>query len=316
MDALICVFIIIAVFGISLFFYLLNTARKRNAPTTNTATGKKDFQPVYISLADKPDSILRGMDRFVAEVKRTETAGDKWRWIPMIIFLAGLGLIAVDMLLLLLGFTSFVFSIGGFALWIAALVMARGLRKSDSKDFPPRYNDTKNILRTLRDDLKPGTTFNGHLDLTGAMLKTKVARETKDTRDRTTQQFRDEWLSLKAKLYDGNVLRVSAVQRTKQRQPYWKRSRVSGKMKQKPAKFKGSEQQLKVRIAVNPELYTIVPSTNFRQGINIGKYTVAQLNTEGGIIDILASSPFDEVESEHILGFLRSAYSLLQRKAS
>ena len=316
MDALICVFIIIAVLGISLFFYLLNTARKRNAPTTNTTTSKKDFQPVYISLADKPDSILRGMDRFVAEVQRTETAGDKWRWIPMIIFLAGLGLIAVDVLLLLLGFTSFVFSIGGFALWIAALVMARGLRKSDSKDFPPRYNDTKNILRTLRDDLKPGTTFNGHLDLTGAMLKTKVARETKDASDRTTQHFRDEWLSLKTKLYDGNVLRVSAIQRTKQRQPYWKRSRISGKMKQKPAKFKGSEQQLKVRIAVNPELYTIAPSTNFRQGIKVGKYTVAQLNTEGGIIDILASSPFDEVESEHILGFLRSAYSLLQRKAS
>jgi hypothetical protein len=168
----------------------------------------------------------------------------------------------------------------------------------------------------LRDDLKPGGTFNGHLDLTGAMLKTKVAREAKDSRDRTTQFFRDEWLSLKAKLYDGNILRVSAIQRTKQRQPYWKRSSISGKMKQKPAKFKGSEQQLKVRIAVNPEVYKIVSNSTFRQGANIGKYTIAQLATDGGIINAVARAPFDEVETEQILGFIKSAYSLLERKAS
>ena len=42
-------------------------------------------------------------------------------------------------------------------------------------------------------------------------------------------------------------------------------------MKQKPAKFKGSEQQLKVRIAVNPEVYKIVSNSTFRQGSNIGK---------------------------------------------
>jgi hypothetical protein len=156
----------------------------------------------------------------------------------------------------------------------------------------------------------------GHLDLTGAMLPDKVARSAKDAQDRTTQYFRDEWLSLKAKLYDGNILRVSAIQRTKQRQSYWKRSRISGKMKMKPAKFKGAEQQLKLRIAVNPEVYNIVRNPAFRQGANIGKYTITQLNTEGGIIDVVGSSPFEEVESEHILGFIHSAYSLLQRKAA
>jgi len=316
MEQYFCLFAIIGVLTLTLFFYLLNTARKRNTPTNNSTSGKKDFLPLYISIADKPDSIMRGMDKFVAEVNKTETAGNKWRWIPFILFLGGLGLMAVDLLLILLGYRSFVFITGGFVIWLAVLIMARSLRKSDSKDFSPRYKGVKDILYTLRDDLKPGSTFNGHLDLTGAMLKTKVARETKDTRDRTTQYFRDEWLSLKAKLYDGNVLRVSAIQRSKQRQPYWKRSRVSGKMKQKPAKFKGSQQQLKVRIAVNPEVYQIVPNQKFRQGVNVGKFTVAQLSTEGGIIDIVANSPFDEVETENILGFLQSSYSLLQRKAS
>jgi len=310
MEIILCGSLIGAVF---LFFYLLNTARKKTPPP---AAGRKDYTPVYLSIADDPDAVIQGMDKFVAEVSQTESAGDKWRWIPMLIFFGGLGLMGLDGILLLLGYTSFVFSAGGLLLWIAAFVMARGLRKSDSHDFSPRYAGMQQILHTLRDDLKPETSFLGHLDLTGAMLDTKVAREAKDTQDRTTQYFRDEWLALKAKLYDGNILRVSAIQKSKKRKSYWKRSRISGKMKMKPEKYKGAAQYLKVRIAVNPELYQIVPNKEFRQGVNIGKYTIAQLNTQGGIIDVTANSPFEEVESEQILGFLHSAYSLLQRKAA
>jgi hypothetical protein len=223
---------------------------------------------------------------------------------------------AMDGLLLLLGYTSLIFSAGGILLWIAAVVMARSLRKSDSHDFSPRYYGTQEILRTLRDDLRPAGTFLGHLDLTGALLPTKVAREANDSQNRTTQYFRDEWLSLKAKLYDGNVLRVSALQRSKQRKPYWKRGTISGKMKLKPAKFKGSEQQLKVRIVVNPEAYKIVPSPKFKPGMNVGKYTVSELNTQDGMINFVASSPFEEVESENILNILQTSYSLLKRKAA
>jgi hypothetical protein len=310
MEIILCGSVIVAVL---LFFYLLNTARKKTPPPT---AGKKEYTPVYVSIADRPETVMQGMDRFIAEVQKTESAGDKWRWVPMVIFFAGLGLMAIDGFLLLLGYTSFVFTAGGILLWIAALVMARSLRKSDSHDFSPRYTSTKQILHTLRDDLKPESTFLGHLDLTGAMLDSKVAREAKDAQDRTTQYFRDEWLALKAKLYDGNVLRVSAIQKSKKRKSYWKRSRISGKMKMKPEKFKGSEQYLKVRIAVNPEVYKIVPNKEFRQGVNVGKYTIAQLNTEGGIIDITANSPFEDVESEHILNLLHSTYSLLQRKAA
>ncbi len=313
MESLFCVAAIFAVVGIALFIYLLNTARKKTPVPTE---GKKEYTPVYVSIADQPQAVIQGMDKFVAQVQRTEAAGDKWRWVPMLIFFAGLGLMAIDGLLLLFGYTSLIFTAGGIALWIAALVMARSLRKSDSYDFSPRYTATKQILYTLRDDLKPQSTFLGHLDLTGAMLNTKVAHETKDSRDRTTQYFRDEWLALKAKLYDGNILRLSAVQKSKKRKSYLKSSSISGKLKVKPEKFKGSEQYLKIRIAVNPEVYKIVPNRTFRQGVNLGKYTIAQLNTEGGIIDATVNSPFEEIESEHILLILRSAYSLLQRKAA
>jgi len=313
---LLCVIGAIGVAVIALFIYLLNTARKNTASATATASIKRDYAPVYISIADKPDAIMRGMDNFIAEVNHTETAGDKWRWIPLLIFFGGVGLALVDVFILFLGYFSFAFTGGGIALWIASFVMARGLRKSDSFDFSPRYNGTKQLLHTLRDDIKPNSTFLGHLDLTGAMLGTKIARETKDTRDRTTQYFRDEWLSLKAKLYDGNVLRVSAIQKTKNRAPYSKRSRISGKYKTKPAKFKGTEHDLKVRIVVNPEAYQIAPNANFKQGLKIGKYVVSQLSLESGMINFVASSSHDEVEHENILQVLKSAYSLLQRKAA
>jgi hypothetical protein len=310
MEILLCISGILAIL---VFLFLLSTARKK-APAPKA--GKKEYTPVYVSLADRPETIMQGMDRFIVELQKTESAGDKWRWTPLLIFFAGVGLICIDLFLDLLGYFSFIFTLGGIGLWIAAIVLALALRKSDSKDFSPRYNGTKQILFTLRDDLKPQSTFLGHLDLTGAMLPTKVARSTKDTQDRTTQYFRDEWLALKAKLYDGNILRVSAIQRSKQRQSYWKRSRISGKTKMKPAKFKGSEQQLKLRIAVNPEVYNIVPSREFRQGVYVGPYMVTQLNTESGIIDVVANSAHEEVESEQILGFIHSAYSLLQRKAA
>lgn len=302
-------------FAVIVFFYLLNTARKRVSETTSL--GKKQLLPVYISLADKPTSIIQGMNKLRFDVNKTEKAGDKWRWIPMYIFLAGIGLMLIDGILLLLGYFSFVFTGGGIALWIAAIVMARGLRKSDSYDFSTRYNGTRDIFYTLRDDLKPDSTYLGHLDLTGSLLPTKVARSTNDAQGRTTEYFRDEWLALKAKLYDGSVLRVSGIQKSKKRKSYWKRSRISGKMKSKPEKFKGTAQDLKVRIVPNPEVYKIAKTSDeFKQGLNIGKFTISQLSTEGGMVSFVANSPFEEVEHENILQILKSAYTLLQRKAA
>ena len=315
METVFCIGGVLLVFIVIIFFYLLNTARKRNTPSKNI-TGKTEYLPVYISLADKPQSILQGMDKLRLDVQRTEKAGDKWRWIPLVIFFIGVGLIVIDLLIDLFGYFSLVFTGGGILLWIAAIVMARSLRRSDSADFPPRYKGAKEIIHILRDDLRPNSTFLGHLDLTGALLPTKVARSTKDTRDRTTEYFRDEWLALKAKLYDGNILRISAIQKSKKRKSYWKRSSISGKMKMKPEKYKGTEHDLKVRIVANPELYTVArTSPTFKQGASIGKFTISQLSTEGGMVTFVASSPFDDVEHENILQVLQSAYSLLKRKA-
>ena len=69
--------------AVLLFSYLLNTARKKKLPP---AAGRKEYTPVYVSIADDPDAVMQGMDKFVAEVQKTETAGDRWRWVPLLIF--------------------------------------------------------------------------------------------------------------------------------------------------------------------------------------------------------------------------------------
>jgi len=151
-------------------------------------------------------------------------------------------------------------------------------------------------------------------DLTGAKQSSKVARAANDARGRTTNYYRDQWLNFKAKLYDGNVMRVSAIQRVKERNGYWGRGKVSGKSKWKPAKFKGAYQELKVRIAVNPEVYSIARNNEIKPKTHVGEYTINAVDTEGGLVTVLASSPNENVSSESVLGVMKFAYEMLKLK--
>lgn len=292
------------------------TGLKPVKPSVRIVSSGKNATPLYLTLASKPRAILDGMDRLVTQTQVSNLSGQRWKLLPRIGFFLGLGMIVIDLLLRVFGYSSCVFTTGGLAVWVASFVLSRILKRQKLAEFPEGFQTGREIVYTLRDDLKPGAPLLGHLDLTGYKHKDKVARETKDTRDRTTQYYRDEWLSLKAKLYDGNVLRVSAIQRAKIRQSYWKRSQISGKMKMKPEKFKGSDQQLKVRIVVNPEMYEIASNSELSPGKSVGKYTITALDTQGGILNLLATSSFDQIEAEHILSVLHSAYSVLQRKAA
>jgi hypothetical protein len=275
-----------------------------------------EITPVYLTLSSQPRTILHGMDDLVTKTRGANAARQRWKWLPRLGFFAGLGMIVIDGLLYVFGYPSCVFSTGGLAIWVASFVFSRSLKRHQTSEFPAGYQNVRQIIHTLRDDLKPGAPMLGHLDLTGYKQDSKVARESTDALNRVTQHFRDEWLSLKAKLYDGNVLRVSAVQRAKIRKAYWKRSSVSRKLKSKPEKFKGSRNDLKVRLVVNPEVYTIAPNDQVAPGNAIGQYTIAQLNTEGGMINLTAQTPDKEVQPESILNVLRHTYSLLQRKAA
>jgi hypothetical protein len=163
----------------------LNTARKK---TPNPNAGKKDYTPVYVSIADKPDSIMRGMDNFVAEVQKTESAGDKWRWVPMLIFFVGVGLTAIDGCLFLLGlFRS--------SLRSAHSALAGGLHPCPqtaeerlARFFPALLRDKGNPAHASR---RPQAWF--HLPRSsrpdGSHAPHQGGARNKDTQNRTTQHF-------------------------------------------------------------------------------------------------------------------------------
>lgn len=273
------------------------------------------WTPLYLNFSNKPRAILDNMSALVAQADKVNATKTRWGKGPRLLLWSGLGLMLVEGLIYLLGYTpSCAFVTGGLALWVIAIVLGVSLRRAQVQAFPPTFNEFNQIVHTLRDDLRPGSGFLGSLDLTGARQSTKVARSANDAKGRTTQYFRDQWLNFKAKLYDGNILRVSGIQRLKERNGYWGRGKISGKAKWKPAKFKGAYQELKVRIAVNPEIYKIVPNKEIKVDSQVGDFTINAVDTEGGIVTVLASSPRENVSAESVLGVLKSAYGLLQVK--
>lgn len=287
------------------------------APLARAAPAPPDggWTPLYLNFSNKPRAILENMQALAAQAEKVNATRARWGRGPRLLFLAGLGLTLIEGLVYLLGYTpSCAFVTGGIVLWVIAIFLSVSLRRAQVKAFPPTLNEFGQIVQTLRDDLRPGTGLLGNLDLTGARQSSKVAREASDARGRTTQYFRDHWLNFKAKMYDGNILRVSGIHRVKERKGFYSRGKISGKSKWKPAKFKGSYQELKVRIAVNPEVYKIVPNKDIKVNEQIGDYTINAVDTEGGIVTVLASSPRETVSAQSVLGVLKSAYGLLQLK--
>lgn len=292
-----------------------STVRATASASAPIVSSTGEHTPIYLNFSNKPQAIIDNIDALVMQANQSNASRTRWSKGPRRLFWAGLALIAIEGVFYLLGYSpSCAFLTGGIALWIVGIFLSVGLRRAEVKSFPPRFVEFKEMIQTLRDDLRPGSGFLGNLDLTGAKQASKVARAANDARGRTTNYYRDQWLNFKSKLYDGNILRVSAIQRVKERNGYWGRGKVSGKSKWKPAKPKGTYQELKVRIAVNPEVYTIVRNNEIKTDKQIGEYTINAVDTEGGIVTVLASSPNENVSSESVLSVLKFSYGLLKLK--
>jgi hypothetical protein len=269
------------------------------------------IQPVHLSLNDQPQAILRAMDQLLARRQDYDARLQRRRGIPWLLFFAGLPWVFLD---LLLGYNFLTFTPVTVAFSLAAIVTGLIHRRAAAGPaFGPQFQAAREILHTLRDDPDPRRPVFGHLDLSGAQQASKLFRTGKNLTGLDVNYYRDEWLSLKAKLYDGNMLRVSAIDRVKVRQGYYKRSRISGKNKWKAPKV-ANAQQLKVRLSVNPQLYEIAPGPAARLGTQIGRYTLAELSTTGGIIDLSADAPAGPASSGDVLGVLRLVYDMLKRK--
>lgn len=269
-----------------------------------------DYDPVYLSLDDKPNAILEAMAELVAQRNQVTAQNQRRRRLPWLFLVAGPVLIALDYVV---GFDVCFFGIAGVAALVAAVVMWFVTRRSRVQQLSPHYQTAREVIDTLRDDLHPKGTFFGQIDLTGARQPAKLSREGTNALGFKMHYYRDEWLGLKAKLYDGNRLRVSAIERTKERLGYYRRGTISGKQKWKPPKL-ASGQEIKVRVSVNPAAYEIVPQPEVRTGARVGVYTIESVDTTGGIVTLVAAAPAGFIVPADILQVLKTTYSLLHRK--
>lgn len=267
--------------------------------------------PVYVSINNTAPAVLAVMSELEARRAQQAAAIAKRSKLPRNLFLAGLPFVGLDWLL---GYNFLTFSLVTAGLWGAALAIRRGLtRARPGAAFPAHFKTAREVIHTLRDDPDPKRNLFGHVDLSGAQQPAKRFREGTNAAGRAMEYFRDEWLSLKTKLYDGNMLRVSAIERVKVRKGYFKTSRISGKSKFKGPKI-ASLQQLKVRLSVNPQVYEIAERGNLKVGGGVGHFAFTEVSTAGGIIDVTADSTIATVPAKEILDLLRLVYDQLQRK--
>ena len=189
---------------------------------------------------------------------------------------------------------------------IAAIVGTILLKRSQptGQEFGPRFDAARAIFLTIKDDLSPKRTLMGWLDLTGAQPG-KVVRQNTSSSGMPINYYRDEWLKIKMMLYDGNVMRVSVLERVKARMGRWKRNR-RGKSKWK-AGGSASRNELRVAITVNRDAYDVLPlRTN-----QVSKFLVEARESGDGriVLDALTDAA---INAQDILQVLRFAYDHLK----
>lgn len=274
------------------------------------------IDPIVIDFNQRPNAILQGLDEFVEKRKTAAETVTRYKRLPLMIGLGSLPFACLDGVAAAAGYPMCVFSLVTVAGFGAAAAAQLYLNRRKSGELSSQFNSAYRIIYTLRDDVNPKRPLFGKLDLTGPQQPSKVSRETQDAMGRKVQFFRDEWLSMRMKLYDGNMLRLSVEQRSKVRAGYWGRGRVSGKSKWKAPKFKGTYHQLRVRLTVNPALYEITSDPRFRVNQQVEGFLIELIETTGGIINI--SAAFGSTFSEQaMLNFLKTMVtSLLKAKTT
>lgn len=272
------------------------------------------FDPVYLSINNRPRAVLATMDDLRSQYEQQKQATRKRRWLPAALFLVSLPFCSLDWLL---GYDGWLFTIVGVGCVAAAVAVAWALRRRRIRnDLSPDYETARAVIYTLRDDLDPERNLFGYLDLTGAEQPSKLFREGSNALGLAVAWYRNEWLNLKTKLYDGNMLRMSAVERVKVRKGYYKRSRISGKNKWKQPKYK-QLQEFKVRLSVNPNVYDIKADPAKYVGRRVGQYTITMLDLRGGIVQLQATTSSTQIVSDDMLSMLHLIYtSMLQRKVT
>lgn len=271
---------------------------------------QKGDQAVFMDFSEKPAQIVAVMDGVKAQVHAFTTNNQHKKRIFWLLFPAGIPFLLLDVWL---GYNIFTFSLVAITLWISAIVGLRVIaRAGRPPQFDQRYEMAREMIHTLQDDISPKRTMMGWLDLTGFARKHKETRQKKSPSGQSVVYYKDEWMRIKMQLYDGNVLRVSLIEKVKERKGYWKRSRISGKQKWKTGSTY-RQQYLQVAITANPEQYTVTPFSTATGPIPQSAFTIQRAVAENGRITLnTAVSQTGNIDAWDVLYVLRFAYNQLQ----
>ena len=274
-----------------------------------TPTLKPGRRQVFFDFNQPPRDLVRFMDD-LRQREQSFARQRAWRQvIAWLLFPAGVVFLLLD---LALGYNVCTFSLVALTLWAAGVVGLIWLRRERSAPFDSRYDLTRQMFEVLKDDIAPGRTLTGWLDLTGAEQESKIIRKSVSASGQPIVYYQDEWLRLKAKLYDGSVLRASLFRRAKVRQGFYKRGTISGKMKWRA----GSSQSLhRLRIAVtaNPAVYSVQPVT-YSGALPSSRFTFEGAEVVGSQLQLNAAT-LSNYDAWDVLNAMRFAYDQLQRRA-
>ena len=191
---------------------------------------------------------------------------------------------------------------GALTLLLVVLVRERSSRSrlGIGSPFDPRFEDARRLFATLKDDLPRKYPLLGWLDLTG-LTEAKAANETLSDGGAPVTFYRDEWLRLKLKLKNGNVLRVSAIESVRKKKGFFKQG--MSKRKWKPGST-NARHELRISILVDRERHQLKTPEN--QQLIGQSWVDAQLTRDDQLV-VRAAAP-ERMSADDLLRLLKHAY--------
>jgi len=182
------------------------------------------------------------------------------------------------------------------------------LQVPQGSPFDSRFDEARQVFEKLQDDLPRHAPLLGLLDLTG-LHEEKVAQRARGANGAPLVSYRDEWLRLKLKLWDGNIVRVTAIEAVRQKQGFWKRG-SSGKQKWKRGSS-SAQHRLKVSVVVNKSAFAIRSPARQQQLDRLW------VDTEVSADDRLVLSAYADQRftAEHVLRVMKLAYQHVAPRA-
>jgi hypothetical protein len=268
---------------------------------------KGGARALFMDFNQLPREIVRVMHEARQQASAFNAARRRRTRLLWLLFPLGLPFVCADAAL---GYNVFTFSLVALTLWLGAIVGLIVIRRQGkAAEFGPKFDLACTVFETLKDDVSPKRGLVGWLDLTGAEQESKKTRTKSSASGQPIVYYRDEWLRMKASLYDGNVLRVSVIDRVKARQGFWKRSR-SGKHKYRSGSSQ-SECQLEFSVSVDTGRYTLRSFDRQVTAIPNSRFVIRQAEASDGHL-VLSAAAAGQFDAWDILNALHFGYDQVQ----